>query len=180
MTDKRIIVLVGPSGSGKTTIGDRLTKIGVPKLVTTTTRQPRPGEKDGKDYYFRKLEELDPADFIEQTIYSDRLYGLTKEEVKRTLAEHDLAHVSLDRNGVKAMRAVYPKETHIVFIQVSPKAMEERMRKRGDSEEKIRERIAHSEETGEFDPPEETNVVIENNDLQQTVEKIMHTVDFHQ
>ena len=64
MVKKTIIVLVGPSGSGKTSIGDVLTTHDIPRLTTTTTRKPRTGEVDGVDYYFRKLEDLKPDDFV--------------------------------------------------------------------------------------------------------------------
>lgn len=169
--------MVGPSGSGKTTIGEALSKKGVAKLVTTTTRLPRPGEKEGVDYYFRKAEELDPDDFIEQTIYNDRVYGLTKVEVKNALDNHDIVHVSLDRNGSRAMKQSFPEETRVVFIQISKEAMEKRMRKRGDSEEKIIERLTHSHRTDELIPPEETDVVVENVDVEQTVEEILENID---
>lgn len=165
--------MVGPSGSGKTTVGEALSKKGVPKLVTTTTRKPRPGEKDGMDYYFREAKDLDPDLFIEQTIYNDKVYGLTKEEVKKTLEKSDVAHVSLDRNGSEAMKAFFPDETRVVFINISQEDMIDRMRKRGDSEEKIIERIEYSKRTGELIPPEETDIVVENHDINETVETIL-------
>lgn len=177
MTNKRIIVMVGPSGSGKTTVGEALTKKGIPKLVTTTTRLPRPGEQEGIDYYFREEAMLNSDDFIEQTRYNDRVYGLTKEEVKAALERFDTVHVSLDRNGSKAMKEAFPEETKVVFIQISQEAMENRMRKRGDSEEKIAERIAHSKKTGEQIPPEETDIVVENVDVDRTVEEILEKLD---
>ena len=104
MTDKCIIVLVGPSGSGKTSIGDVLTaEHGVPKLVTTTTREPRMGEVDGVDYYFREFSELDSDAFVEQTIYNNNRYGLTKEEVDSRLEKYQVVHVSLDQRDRKSV-----------------------------------------------------------------------------
>lgn len=169
--------MVGPSGSGKTTIGEELSKKGVVKLVTTTTRLPRAGEKEGVDYYFRNVEELNPDDFIEQTVYNDRVYGLTKAEVEQALAKHDVVHVSLDRNGSKAMKKYFPEETRVVYIQISKEAMEKRMRKRGDSEEKINERLAYSNRVNELVPPEEADLVVENIDVKKTVEEIINHLD---
>lgn len=177
MTNKRIIVMVGPSGSGKTTVGQALTKRGIPKLVTTTTRKPRPGEIDGVDYYFRDAKDLDPDDFIEQTIYNDKVYGLTKAEVKKSLEKADVVHVSLDRNGSKAMKEFFPDETRVVFISISQEAMANRMRKRGDSEEKIAERITHSKQTDELIPPKETDLIVENIDVDETVNAILTKLD---
>ena len=54
MSNKQIVVMVGPSGSGKTSIGEVLSKNGVQRLITTTTREPRVGEVNGVDYYFRE------------------------------------------------------------------------------------------------------------------------------
>lgn len=176
MSGKRIIVLVGPSGSGKTTLGDELSKKGYPKLVTTTTRQPRHGETDGIDYYFRDAEDLDPDDFVEQTVYNDRLYGLTKAEVREALIQYPLVHVSLDRNGAKAMKAVYPEETFVVFVYVSEEEMAKRMKARGDSENKIAERIQFSQSIDELEPPKEADFVIENKTVEESVEKILKAV----
>jgi len=177
MNGKRLIVLVGPSGSGKTTLGDELSERGFPKLVTTTTRQPRPGETDGIDYYFKKEEELDPDDFVEQTIYNGRLYGLTKAEVRDALIKYPLMHVSLDKNGAKALKAVYPKETFVVFVYVSEEEMKRRMKARGDEESKIEERVQFSQAIDESEPINEADLVIENKSVEESVNKILAAVD---
>lgn len=176
MSSKRIIVLVGPSGSGKTTIGDLLSQKGIPKLITTTTRLPRNGEKNEVDYYFRKVEDLNPDDFIEQTIYNQKLYGLTKEEVSNALENYPVVHVSLDKNGAKAMKEAYPEETLVVFIYVSTEEMRKRMERRGDTQQKISERVAFSEETDELKPIQEADLVLENKSVEETVNKILEVI----
>lgn len=176
MNEKRLIVLVGPSGSGKTTLGNELTKEGFPKLVTTTTRHPRSGEIDGVDYYFKEEKELDPDDFVEQTIYNGNLYGLTKSEVREALIQYPFVHVSLDRNGAKALKDVYPEETFVVFIYVSEDEMRRRMESRGDNEHKIIERIEFSQAINESEPIEEADLVIENKSIEKSVDKILRAV----
>lgn len=173
MLKGRIIVLVGPSGSGKTTIGDILTEYGIKKLITTTTRKPREGEKDGVDYYFRNADKLNPDDFIEQTTYNGNIYGLTKEEVGRSLEKNNQVHVSLDKSGAKILKETFPEETVVFFISVTLEAMLKRMEKRGDSREKIEERIAFCQSTGELSPPKETDFVVNNIDLSKTAEEIL-------
>lgn len=173
MVDKQIIVLVGPSGSGKTTIGDILTKNNIPKLITTTTRKPRNGEKNGVDYYFREFSELDSDSFVEQTIYNGNRYGLTKEEVASMLEKHDVIHVSLDQSGAEAVKKAYPKETCIVFVSITETEMIRRMQKRGDSTEEIQSRIDYSRETNELIPPEITDLVIINEDIEQSAQEII-------
>ncbi|MFO8069151.1 MAG: AAA family ATPase [Alkalibacterium sp.] len=177
MNRKRLIVLVGPSGSGKTTLGDELSERGLPKLVTTTTRKPRPGETDGIDYYFKKEEELDPDDFVEQTIYNGNLYGLTKAEVREALIKFPLVHVSLDKNGAKALKAVYPEETFVVFVYVSEEEMRKRMKIRGDKEDKIAERIEFSQAINESEPIKEADLVIENKSVEKSVETILKAIE---
>lgn len=174
---KLILVFVGPSGSGKTTVGEELTKRGIPKLITTTTRKPRPGEKTGVDYYFCDAEEMNAAAFVEQTIYNGNLYGLTIKEVRDALEKHSVVHVSLDRNGVEAMKKAFPQETRIVYFDVPEEKIQQRMKKRGDSETKIRERLEFGRLSGEYAPPTGTHLVVQNENLDQTVQTIIRT--FH-
>lgn len=173
-SEKRIFVLVGPSGSGKTTIGNELSKYGIKKLITTTTRPPRDGERDGVDYYFIDKDTLSDDAFLERTSYSGQLYGLTKAEVNTALATHQAVHVAMDKNGAKAMLQTYPEETFVIFIQASPQLLEKRMYARGDSKHEIDERIAFLKQTNEDMRPSFANLCIQNDDLQESVEQILH------
>ncbi len=173
MKNKKIIVLVGPSGSGKTSIGQILDTKGVPRLVTTTTRKARLGEVDGTDYYFRDFTEADMADFVEQTVYNRNRYGLTKAEVESMLEKHDVVHVSLDQQGADALKAAYPEEAYIVFIKITEEEMVERMEKRGDSQAQIDERIRFCRNTRELLPPEQTDLIIRNIDLEDSAQIIL-------
>ncbi|MCC5889804.1 MAG: AAA family ATPase [Alkalibacterium sp.] len=176
MSSKRIIVLVGPSGSGKTTIGEELTKKGIPKLITTTTRSPRSGEEDGVDYYFREAGDFNIDDFIEQTLYNHKVYGLTKKEVTEALSKSDCVHVSLDKNGAKAVKEAYPEEALIVYIYVPLDEMRKRMKARGDSDQKIQERLQFSKDTDELDPVEGADIILENRSVSETVARILEEV----
>lgn len=176
MAGKTIIVLVGPSGSGKTSIGEVLSKHGIHRLTTTTTRKPRPGEIEGIDYYFRDFDEMKIEYFIEQTVYNDNRYGLTKAEVKNKLEKYDYVHVSLDRNGAKAIKKAFPKETFIVFVQISEEEMVRRMKLRGDSQEEIDERITFSQRTNELVPPSYTDLIVENIEINTVAQDIIEHV----
>lgn len=176
MTEKKIIVLVGPSGSGKTSIGKILSKRGIPRLITTTTRAPRLGELDGVDYYFRDFTEMKIDHFIEQTVYNDNRYGLTKDEVKTKLEKYDLVHVSLDQNGAKAVKEAFPKETFVIFVKISEEEMVRRMKRRGDSQAEIDERIVFSRRTNELVPPPYTDLVVENIDINVAAQEIIDNI----
>ena len=174
---KMILVLVGPSGSGKTTVGNELAKHGIPKLITTTTREPRRGEKNGEDYYFRSREEMSENLFVEQTTYNGNIYGLTTKEVEKSLETVDVVHVSLDQNGVKAMKKAYPDEVRIIYFDVPEDKIRKRMKKRGDTQEKINERLEFRRKSDEYMPPEGTHLVVENEKVDQTVQLILETFE---
>lgn len=176
MAEKKIIVLVGPSGSGKTSIGEILIKHGIPRLITTTTREPRKGEIEGVDYYFRDFSEMKINDFVEQTVYNDNRYGLTKKEVNTMLEKYDVVHVSLDQNGARAVKEAFPKEAFIVFVQINEENMIRRMKLRGDPQEKIDARIAYSRKTNELVPPSYTDLIVENIDIHIAAQKIIDKV----
>jgi guanylate kinase len=176
MTSRQIIVLVGPSGSGKTSIGKILSESGIPRLITTTTREPRDGEKDGVDYYFREFTELDSDDFVEQTIYNGNRYGLTKKEVTTMLEKYDRVHVSLDQNGAEAVSEAFPEEACVVFISITEEEMIRRMKIRGDSPEEIKDRINFSRKTNELKPPEITDLVVINDNINDAAKDIIENV----
>lgn len=173
MKNKKIIVLVGPSGSGKTSIGQVLETKGIPRLVTTTTRQARSGEVDGIDYYFRDFTELDMDEFVEQTIYNKNRYGITKDEVESMLKKYDVVHVSLDKQGADALGTAYPNEAYIVFVKITEEEMIERMKKRGDSQAQINERVLFCRKTKELFPPEQTDLIIQNINLEESAQIIL-------
>lgn len=172
---KRIYVLVGPSGSGKTTIGNELSKHGIKKLVTTTTRQPRNGELNGVDYYFITKDELSDNAFVERSEYSGNVYGLTKKEIQTALTNHNAMHVALDKNGAQAMVENFPEETYVIFIEASIKILKERMEERGDSEGAIINRINFLKQTNEDTRPHFANLSIENDDLNKSVDIILNS-----
>lgn len=176
--DKKILVLVGVSGSGKTTIQEELTKHDMKKLVTTTTRPPRKGEREGKDYYFIKNEDLTNYEFVERTLYNDNHYGLTKQEIEGALKDYDCVHVSLDQNGAKALKEIYGELVTIIFFDVSEEDMVRRLENRGDSSEKMKERLAHAHEFREFEAPKETDLVVENHSVSETVGRILRHIGF--
>lgn len=179
MVGKQIIVIVGPSGSGKTTIGEELSRHGIPRLVTTTSRKPRKGEQNGVDYYFRDISELNVEDFIEQTIYNHNQYGLTKEEVNTMLDKHDIVHVSLDQSGAEAVSKAYPDEACVIFVSITEEEMARRMKKRGDSEEAIKARIDFCRKTNELTPPEMTDLVVINHNVEKAAQEIIDKVVKH-
>jgi guanylate kinase len=122
------LVLSSPSGGGKTTIAKALlaARDDVGYSVSATTRPPRPGEEDGKDYFFITREEFDrrvTADaFVEHAEYSGERYGTLKSQLDAVLSSGRHAVLDIEIQGARAVKAQFP-EAVLVFV-VPPSAEE--------------------------------------------------------
>ncbi|XP_063125066.1 guanylate kinase isoform X8 [Rattus norvegicus] len=131
--------------------------------VDDTTRNPRPGEEDGKDYYFvtREMMQRDIAagDFIEHAEFSGNLYGTSKEAVRAVQAMNRICVLDVDLQGVRSIKKT---DLHPIYISVQPPSMdvlEQRLRQRNtETEESLAKRLAaaqadmeSSKEPGLFD-----------------------------
>ncbi|WP_313467985.1 AAA family ATPase [Carnobacterium sp.] len=173
MSDKKtILVLVGASGSGKTTLANALAAAGIPKLVTTTTRPKRPDEVEGRDYHFRDKSEMLDIAFIENSLYDDHLYGLTVDAVEEGLDLYDVVNVVLDKNGAAALREVYPLYTKIIYLSITEEELQQRLENRGDNPESIQQRLVFAKQTGEFNAPIETDLILPVQDVTTSVQTI--------
>lgn len=157
-----LLVMAGPAGSGKSTLCDRLVaeRPEFSRVVTTTTRAPRPGEVNGVDYHF-----FAPADFRARIgrgeflewaqvhgDREDRLYGTLRSSVLDPLAAGRSLVMSVDVQGVESFRRVARTEERLrramttIFIVVDRERLVERMRGRAqDREEEIARRMATAE-----------------------------------
>lgn len=154
-----LLVVAGPAGSGKSTLCDRLVKEvpGFARVVTTTTRAPRPGEVDGVHYHFLTPEQFDAKlaqnAFLEWAwVHGKRRYGTLAESVLQPLAAGQSLVISVDVQGVESFRraaAAYPvlgKRMTTVFILVDHDRLVARMRARAqDNEEEIAGRMKTAE-----------------------------------
>lgn len=173
----KILLIIGASSSGKTTLGEFIQTLGVPELVSHTTRQKRKGEVEGETYYYITKEEFDKLDKLEQTYYAGNYYCLSKQEVERH--KEDLVYCIVDSYGVRQIKNNYEKEKVVViYIDVSYPQMVERMRKRGDSEEKIEERIDYAFTTNEKERDlAVADYAITNTDLKTQKEILTHLIN---
>ncbi|XP_076994037.1 guanylate kinase isoform X2 [Tamandua tetradactyla] len=172
MSGPRPVVLSGPSGAGKSTLLKKLLQeygsvFGF--SVSHTTRDPRPGEENGKDYYFvtREVMQRDIAagDFIEHAEFSGNLYGTSKVAVQAVQAMNRISVLDVDLQGVRNIKKT---DLRPVYISVQAPSLEVlRLRERNtETEESLAKRLAaaradieSSEEPGLFD------LVIVNDDL---------------
>lgn len=135
-----IIIIHGPSGSGKTLAGEYLKTLGVEELVSHTTRKKRPGEIHGQAYYFVDYLEFASTKKVEQSVYAEAHYGVSEKEVIKKHKKNPVFAVT-DLNGVKAFKERFKDEVVVMEIRTSPRKMRERMEKRGESKETIRQRM---------------------------------------
>lgn len=98
-----IVTITGPSSSGKTVLSRELSQNGFEPLISTTTRTPRKGEQDGRDYYFitpeRFLEKLANNELIENVEYDGNYYGVTAKEAMRSFEAGKPAVLVAEPNG---------------------------------------------------------------------------------
>ncbi len=153
-----LMVLTGPSGSGKTTLCSRLLEHfkNTQRVITTTTRLPRPGEIDGVDYHFETPENfekrLENEEFFEYAKVYDRYYGVSKKAIlDEGLAGRDLV-ICLDVQGAQTLKAKFCVSTNarkLITIFVCPASLDElkhRLITRGtDDAETIQKRLQMAE-----------------------------------
>lgn len=141
-------MLSGPAGSGKGTVKEfLLQKEPFEFSVSKTTRAPRPGEVDGKQYSFvtrEAFEDLIREDgMLEYTEYCGNFYGTPKKESLETLAAGKNLLLEIDAVGGLNVKSRYPDAVLVMLLAPSFAEQEARLRGRAtETEEKIRERLA--------------------------------------
>jgi guanylate kinase len=145
----KVFVITGPSGVGKGTLIERLLER-IPELelsISATTRSPRPGEVDGRDYHFLSPDEfhrrVEAGDFLEHATYSGNRYGTLRSEVERRLDAGHSVVLEIEVNGARQVRAAMPESVQIFIAPPEPAALRERLLDRGkDTPEAIDARLA--------------------------------------
>ena len=118
-------------------------KYPIARVVTTTTRAPRDGEKNGVDYNFVSMEKFMTLDKIDETLYAGNGYAITSDNIALAEAAGEVVIAIVDSNGIENLRKRYP-DMKVCFIQSSLEVMEERMRMRGDDPPKIQQRLENA------------------------------------
>lgn len=147
----KLVVLSGPSGAGKSTVLRRLLERFPEKLrlsISATTRPPRPGEKDGRDYHFMGLEEFlqrrEEGEFLEcfEVFGRGHWYGTLLEEVAPSRGDDKAVILDIDVEGAAKVLGLYPGALSIFLRPSSMDELERRLEARGtESDEGIRRRL---------------------------------------
>ena len=170
----KLLIFSAPSGAGKTTIVKRLLADHADKIsfsISASTRGPRMGEVDGKDYYFISKEDflhkVANQEFIEfEEVYAGTFYGTLRAEVERILAMGKSVIFDIDVVGGLRLKSKFPEKALAIFVNPpSLDVLKERLRGRGtEPEEKLQERFAKAEL--ELSYADKFDVVLNNFDLE--------------
>jgi guanylate kinase len=154
----RLVIISGASaGAGKDTLVEMFLKKHPDwqNPPSTTTRQPRPGETDGRNYYFLGEAEfktkLAAGDFLEADFHTDNWYGTLKKPIEELLQSGKNVIVRKDVNGAVSIKKLIPAAA-VIFIDVeSHGVLERRLRERQtDTEEQIQHRLELARKEQEF------------------------------
>ncbi len=157
-----LIVVSGPSGSGKGTVLARLLsqREGLYYSVSATTRAPRPGERDGKDYYFLSREEflrrVEGGRMLEHAEYCGNFYGTPRDAVEENSRKGLDTILEIEVQGAKQVQKASPGCVSVFIVPPCAEELERRLRGRGtESEDVIRKRLKASirelELAGDYD-----------------------------
>lgn len=180
---KSFVALAAPSGGGKTTLCQMLLKRFAKSClsISYTTRQARPGEVDGRDYYFvdsAKFQSLIEQNLlVEWALVHGNHYGTGKDFLLKQKADGRIVLLDIDVQGVASLKKIYPTETLSIFIQPPSIAeLEARLRARKtESEEKLRERLENAKK--EIACAKSFDYQVVNQDLNDTFNQICAIIE---
>jgi len=176
-----LFIVTAPSGAGKTSLVRELLVAdqNVQLSISYTTRDPRPGEVNGRDYHFVGMEAfmdmLGKGEFLESAeVYGNR-YGTSQTWITQKMNEGKDILLEIDWQGAAQVRKIFPEAIGVFILPPSLEALRERLKNRSqDSDQTIERRMQAAREdishVGEFD------YVIINNDFKEAVQDLLATV----
>jgi guanylate kinase len=174
-----MLMIVAPSGAGKSSLVDALLKddSGLKLSLSTTTRTPRPGEVDGKNYRFVSPEEFirerDQGQFLEWAEVHGHFYGTSKPWIESQMQAGSDVMLEIDWQGAQQIRKLIPSVQWIFIFPPSIAALEERLRKRGqDDEATIQRRLAAAHI--ELQHAHEADFIVVNDSFEQALDDLKH------
>ncbi|KAA3609558.1 MAG: guanylate kinase [Planctomycetota bacterium] len=173
-----LIIISGPSGSGKSTLWRRLVEHPwVTFSVSATTRAPRPGEQDGKDYFFLKEAEFEArmaqGEFLETAEVHGNHYGTLRRPVEQALANGLDVLLEIDVQGAGQIRASGLPTRSVFVMPPSMEVLEQRLRaRRSESEAQVQRRLSIA--AAEMAQSKDYDFLVINHEVESMVAEVMH------
>ena len=176
-----LFIVSAPSGAGKTTLVRLLLEKdpGIRVSISSTTRPPRTGENDGREYHFVDvqyfLEMVSRGDFLEWAEVHGNYYGTSRRWIEAEMTAGRDVLLEIDWQGAQQVRKAFPAAIGIFILPPSLEELKSRLSGRGtDSAETIARRIAAARD--EMRHVDEFDYVIINDDLQQALENLKSVI----
>ncbi|ACV39754.1 guanylate kinase [Leptotrichia buccalis] len=177
----KLIIVSGPSGSGKSTV-TKLVKdrLNIPLSISATTRQPRTGEINGKDYFFLTKEifeqKIKNDEFYEYANVHGNYYGTLKEVVENNLSKGLNVILEIDVQGALIAKEK-KKDAILVFFRTKDmETLENRLRNRKtDTEEVIQLRLKNAAKELEYEPKYDYTII--NNDIKHSCQELIDIIN---
>ena len=177
-----LTVISGFSGAGKGTVMKRLLEKYPEEYalsISCTSRSPRPGEQDGREYFFKTNEEFEKMiaedAFLEHAKYVDHYYGTPAAYVKEQMDAGRNVILEIELQGALQIRNKLPKTILMFLMPPSADELENRLRGRGtETDEVIRARLRRAVE--ESRSMEQYDYLVVNDDLETCVEEVHHLI----
>jgi len=176
----RLFILSAPSGTGKSTVAGRLVQQldGIRRVVTATTRAPRPGERHGVDYLFLSKEEfekeIEKGRFLEYAQVYGNYYGTPRDQVERNLREGHDSLLVIDVQGAFRVKSVYPEAVSVFLLPPSLEELKRRMVGRGYKEKNAQLRLETAKD--EIPCARRFDYIIINEFIDKTVDQLRSVI----
>ena len=177
----KLIIVSGPSGSGKSTVTKLVKdKLNIPLSISATTRKPRNGEIDGKDYFFLSKEEFKNKiandEFYEYAEVHGNYYGTLKKTVEENLDKGLNVILEIDVQGALIAKEKKKDAVLVFFRTKDMDILEKRLRDRKtDSEEVIQTRLKNAETELKYE--DEYNYTIINENLDDSIQELIDIIE---
>lgn len=178
--EEMIFVFTGPDGSGRKTVADMVgATLGINKVLSYTTRPPRPIEEDGQDYYFISYDEFVEAEkngeFVESVEINGVKYGIKSKDIEQLFEGNDFIYLILNAEGARTLKQRYGDKVTRIFIYVDRDVIIERQKAAGADEATIERHFDYYDKDMAYKP--ECKHAFENTDLAHTVFKVTELLE---